>query len=450
VQEYRNGVPASVTVDNTPIKNQPRHEDIGVYLQDSWTLRRMTINVGARYDYFQAYTPEQSAPASRWTPARQWDPIDFISFHDFVPRLSVVHDLFGNGKTAVKASVGRYVASLGNGFVDTYNPSFLDTDRRNWSDCDFIPGTSTCSGLTVPTNGDDLAQDNEIGPSSRSTFGIRAPRRPDENLQRPTDWEYAASVQHELLPRVSATFGFFRRVFMDLPTADNLLISPADYTPITIADPRGNGEQITIYNLDRSKLGLSDIVDTYSKANREYWQGVELTVNGNMARRTTFFGGVTLGGASQNRCEASDDPNELRYCERSEPWRPQVKFGGTFGLPLSVNISGTFLSLAGAPSGANYNVNRSVVPTLTQSQIVVALDDPARPDVYLDRNNQLDLRLARVFRFGSKQLTAQVDVFNALNSNTVQQIQRTFGPNFGRAQLIIQGRLLQVGGNFRF
>jgi hypothetical protein len=451
VQEYRNGVPASVTVDNTPIKNQPRHKDLGLYAQDSWTMGRTTLNLGLRYDYFNAWTPEQTAPASRWVPARTFAPItDLTTFHDISPRFNLAHDVFGDGKTALKVSVGRHVASLGNSFVDTYNPSFQDTERRNWSDCDYIPGTSTCSGRSLPTNGDDLAQDNEVGPSSRATFGTRAPRRPDENLQRATDWEYAASIQRELLPRVSATFGFFRRVFMDLPKADNVLISAADYTAVTIPDPRGTGEPITVYNLNRSKLGLSDIVDTYSKENREYWQGVELTVNGRMGGRSTFFGGITLGGASQNRCEASDDPNELRYCERSEPWRAQLKFGGTYMLPLRFNVSGTFLSLAGAAAGANYNVNRSIIPTLTQSQVVVALDDPSNPDVYLDRNNQLDLRIARTFRIRGTQLTPQVDVYNALNSNTVQQILRTYGPNFGQARSIIQGRLFQIGGQFRF
>ncbi len=451
VQEYRNGVPASVTVDNTPIKNQPRHDDLGLYAQDSWTIRRTTINLGVRYDYFHAWTPKQSAPASRWVPARTWEPITNLkTFNDFSPRLSVVHDLFGDGKTAIKGSVGRHLASLGNGFVDTYNPSFLDTERRNWSDCDFIPGTSQCSGRSLPTNGDDLAQDNEIGPSSRASFGTRAPRRPDENLQRATDWEYAASIQHELLPRVSATFGFFRRVFMDLPKADNLLISAADYTEVSIPDPRGNGERITVYNLARSKLGLSDIVDTNSKENREYWQGVELTVNGRIAGRSTFFSGVTLGGASQDRCEASDDPNELRHCKRSESWQTQLKFGGTYRLPWSFNVSGTFLSLSGAAAGANYNINRTLIPTLTQSQIVLPLDNPLDPDLYLERNNQLDLRFARQFRIGRTQLTPQFDMYNALNSNTVQRVQRTFGPNFGQAQLIIQGRLFQIGAQLRF
>ena len=84
--------------------------DLGLYVQDQWTLRRATINAGVRYDYLNAYVPAQDVYGNRWIPARSFGEIDDLPlWHDVSPRVGVAYDLFGNGKTAIKATLNRYV-----------------------------------------------------------------------------------------------------------------------------------------------------------------------------------------------------------------------------------------------------------------------------------------------------------------------------------------------------
>ena len=37
--------------------------NLGIYGQDQWTINRLTLNLGARFSYFNAYNPEQTRPA---------------------------------------------------------------------------------------------------------------------------------------------------------------------------------------------------------------------------------------------------------------------------------------------------------------------------------------------------------------------------------------------------
>ena len=108
VQQYRTGVPSSVLVDNTPVNNEPGHDEFGAFIQDQWTIDRLTISSGIRFDWFHPWVGEQVAPAGRWVPERRFPAInDLVSFNNISPRISATYDMFGDGRTAVKASFGQ-------------------------------------------------------------------------------------------------------------------------------------------------------------------------------------------------------------------------------------------------------------------------------------------------------------------------------------------------------
>ena len=108
-----NGQPRSVTLSATPTsRDDIGKANIGLFAQDQWTVRRLTLNAGLRFDYYNAYVPAQHLGPGPQVPTRN---VDFAAVYDIPnwknvsPRLGVAYDLFGNGKTAVKASVGRYL-----------------------------------------------------------------------------------------------------------------------------------------------------------------------------------------------------------------------------------------------------------------------------------------------------------------------------------------------------
>src|SRR5207248_3254544 len=181
VQRTRDGVPDSVIVYNTPTRMYAlMGADLGLYVQDSWTFKRLTINPGLRYEYFNSSARAKAVEAGRFVPARSFPEIpDIPNWKNWAPRFSMVYDLMGNAKTAIKGSVNKYNRNFTTDFANIYNPLVLQSDTRNWSDCDFIPGTSTCSTKVLSTNKDGIAEDNEIGPSNNANFGLAPARHPD-------------------------------------------------------------------------------------------------------------------------------------------------------------------------------------------------------------------------------------------------------------------------------
>ena len=163
---------------------------------------------------------------------------------------SAVYDLFGNAKTALKFSVNKYMRQYSSNYLYPYSPIGQNPEVRQWRDCDFIPGTATCSAQVLPTNRDDIAQDNEIGPTSNLRFGQAAERRVDPNMQREYDWDYSVNVQHELFPRISVSAGWYTTRSYDAQRPFNTLRSFSDYASFTTTNPL-DGTPITLFNLDR-------------------------------------------------------------------------------------------------------------------------------------------------------------------------------------------------------
>ncbi|HEV2985607.1 MAG TPA: TonB-dependent receptor [Vicinamibacterales bacterium] len=105
------GVPASIVEEATPyVAYSHLNAALGVYAHDQLTVKRFTANVGLRFDYLNASVPAQYVPATEFLPARGYAAVnDVPNWKDLEPRLGVAYDLFGTGKTAIKATISRYV-----------------------------------------------------------------------------------------------------------------------------------------------------------------------------------------------------------------------------------------------------------------------------------------------------------------------------------------------------
>ncbi|NJR72175.1 MAG: hypothetical protein HC782_03700, partial [Gammaproteobacteria bacterium] len=131
----------------------------------------------------------------------------------------------------------------------------------------------------------------------------------------------------------------------------------------------------------------------------------------------------------------------------------QFKLSGTYPLPYGVQVSGTWQGYPGVPTGTarqdaeytaaqnrvpdpslnvNYNVTRTIIPTLTVTSITVPLLKPG--EKYLERWNQVDLRFAKKFAYRAFRFSAQFDMFNLLNSNSILSLNEAFGSNLDRPQ----------------
>jgi hypothetical protein len=439
-QRYRNGVPDSVQVWNSPTYVREGllrlNADLGLYAQDSWRFKRLTINPGVRFYYLNEGVDAGVAPAGRFVPARQFGAIpDLLDWKNVAPRIGAAYDLTGDAKTAVKFSISHYYASVTNQYA-YYNPLAVQTDIRNWTDL----------------NHDDIAQNNEIGPSSNVNFGLAPARRKDPNLQRPYNREFNIAVDREITSRISASAAWFKRNVYNLAKTTNLLISPSDFAAFTVSNPL-SGQPLTIYNLSAKKLGLSDLLDTTASdgtLNRRGYTGLEASFNIRLPKGASLFGGWWSDKDITVACDGTD-PNTFLYCDQSQlgiAFVNNFKAAGSAMLPLGIQIGASLQSYAGAPLTVSWVVPANLFPGGRTQSVTVPLIAPGTK--YFDRWTQLDLSFRKLFVFGKQRFEGALDVFNILNSNVVLAQNQAFGATLDQPTQILQPRLMRVSAQWKF
>ncbi|MEO8071221.1 MAG: hypothetical protein ABI652_07450, partial [Acidobacteriota bacterium] len=484
IQLYRSGAPAQVIIHNTPQDSRTdMNADQGVYAQDAWTVGRLTINPGVRFEHFNSSTGQRSALPGRFVPFRTFEAREDVpNWNDVSPRLGVAWDVQGNGKTAVKLGWGKYMRAYSSGFSDTYDPNFYTSATLTWSDVN--RDNIAQGGINYLANGTRvpcvyLSTGCEIDFSTLPvTFGVKPPQNFAADIGRPYQYEMNASVQREVIPGTSVTFSYLRRDYKNLIWSDNLAIDPSDYTKFTVANPLDPSKTVDIYNLAPAKSTAFNVLDQNSDENSRIYSGFDVSFQSRM-KGLNIFGGVSAGHTVTNTCQV-EDPNYLTYCDQSQygiPMYTQFKLNGSYQLPYKMMISAAIQSYNGdarnatvdtviaatdpslrviwnvdrptflaATRSAGYNGGSGVA--LTQSSVNVQLIEPGSK--LLKRQNQVDLRLKRPFQIGRVQVEAQFDAYNALNSGVVLTSVQTFGTALDRPATILQGRLIRLGLQTRF
>ena len=434
VARYRNGVPDSVTVYNTPVSTDMSQLEVSVFVQDSWAITpRLTINPGLRFERHTGSLGEQSAAAGQFVPARSFEAqSNIVAWNTVVPRIAASFDLSGRGRTVVKASASQYAQRQGSQLIDQFNPLRQNTENRSWSD----------------RNGDLIPQLDEIGPG-QGGLDRGATVRIAPGLKRPTQWEYSASLEHQLADDFAVAVSWFRRDYRDLTAVVNLAVSPDDYTPLEITNPL-DGTPFTIYNQSAASIGRVDNALINSDLLAQRYQGVEATVTRRFAGGLALFGGVTFGKNTANT-SASTNPNDRINSEGDDllDSRVIVNLSAIYQLPWQLQAAAHFAHYDGQPLRRIYTVTRTVAPTLRQvSQDVLLLPtgEERKPDQSL-----LDLRLGRRFSLG-RGLTVEplLEVYNVLNENaSVTEVEQV-GAALGRISRNVDARLLRLGVKVQF
>ena len=348
VQRYRNGVADQVRIYNTPVRSEEfLNGDFGFYVQDSWTINRLTLNAGLRGERFKGQISDQDVAAGRFVAARHFDKVECMPcWMDWAPRFGASYDLFGNARTALKGTINRYMAGQTLSYAQRYNPLRIQSDDRTWTD----------------TNRDNIAQETEIGPSNNAAFGLPfLSRRPDpDGLDREYDIETSLAIQHELMRGLSVSGSWFRRSRLNELRTDNQLISFADYFPVKVYSPI-DGEEITVHNLNQDKRAQLLQIDTNStdgeKRSRIY-NGLEFGMTGRL-HGASFFGGWTVDNLINVDCDTVDNPNNLRFCDQRNydmPLRHEFKLSGSYTLPYDIQVNAALQSYAGPVRGTTWSI----------------------------------------------------------------------------------------------
>jgi hypothetical protein len=510
---FQNGVPLQATILNTPVRfEDDLKADVGVYGQDQWTLNRLTLNYGVRWEYFSHGIPVEVSTAGRFAAPRTFGPIDMPTWKSISPRLGVVYDLFGNQRTAIKGSIGKYMQQGTTGFSNSYNPLALTTANVAWTDLN--SAGVNCFAAGASQAGCDGAPQGQLGCTYLTPgcelnlaqlpagFGVANIATFDPNIKRMWNLEDSLSIQHEIMTGVSLSAGWYRRDFHNLRRRTNTLQTFADYTPFTIFSPI-DGSPITYYNVSAAKRSAVSTVDEDASSDRKMWYNAfEYSFNARLPHSITIFGGGTSERILAQVCDEKANPNLLLYCDQTKsgiPFRTQFKLAGSVPLKYGVQFSFSLQSLPGylfgtaaqyalagisGPSGTTSNnppngagsvwlisstTRYTTCPGNSASQgcVVGALVDPgiqvaslsvplvAPMTEYGDRINQLDINIAKTIKHGHASFQPKIDFFNVLNTAPVITVRATGGLNYGTSAYlqpssVLTGRVFQLGAVVRF
>ena len=443
----------------------------GIFVQDTWTINRLTVQGALRWDRAASFAPVEGNGTFGKSSFLNPQPITIQetkgvdAYNDLTPRVGLAYDLFGNGTTALKMNWGKYLAYAANDSPYTStNPGATivrNVLNRQWNasvaaggngdlivNCDLLNPNANGECAAVVGNGRNFGTSGsatQVDPAVLSGWGVR-----------PGDTQLTVTVQQQVVPRVSADFSYTHRSFHGFFVTDDLNRNPAtsyeSYTLTAPSDPRlagGGGYPVVVFVPTPAANAVQPQTilrreSFYGGERESKWDGVELSLNARMRNGLTIQVGGGTGRGLVDTCETVVKFNNVnaagvhagpnpRGCHNVEPW--QWSFGGssTYTIPkIDVLVSAVLRSrapalLGGTPdTAATWQVPNSVIAaalghlppgaTATGTTNIPLGDNEHR--IYADnRRTQIDMRLAKIVRFGRTRADVGLDLNNLTNAN---------------------------------
>jgi hypothetical protein len=420
--------PVSVQLFNTPLIQKRAVMITSLYGQDTYTYKHLTAVGGIRWERVEGWLPAQQDPPSQYfgdgtvitptfTAQRSFPEVrDVPLWHNAGPRGSIIYDLRGDGRTAIKASLARYYDQIGTGTPGGANPNGLVSQTYIWND-----------------NGDLVFQPGELGAPSGSPSLPATLAQLQSRFQlhkRPYRNELTVGVDHQLARDLSASVTYIQRHEHDQIATIEQNIPFDYYTPIVVADPSPDGKTgtaddttLTVYN---ENLPVVPSVTGPGNDNRvdQRYKGVEATVSKRFSNRWTLLGGYTFSRTLVDATSVTSPNSFVNSSGRASIDRAHnFKVTGSYLLPWDVQVGGNFRAQSGQPftrtllvTGLNQNPTNGVT-----------VNAEPRGKYLLPSITTVDLRVGKIFRLHSNVFEADIDVYNLTNSNAVYNVRNTTG-----------------------
>jgi hypothetical protein len=474
VISIHNGYPEMVAKITRPYHLVTDTVYSSAYGGDTWTMDRMTVNLGVRWDRQAASLGAATVPASSVLPSllpalTSTAVNNAVVWNGVSPRLGVTYALSEDRKSIVRASYSMFSSQLG-----ATQASSISTTSY-----------SAIYYYAVDTNGNKVADPNEIefGLGNIGYYGFD-PLNPTRlttinqigKYKTPITQEAMFGMDHELMPNFGISGTFTYRYFNKFNWNKLIGVTSADYrqtgTLTGSVDPIGSFS-VPFYAINASAvppgggtsyeehpgyhqryLGFeASAVKRMSNrwmarfgfstnVHREYYQGTDsLTDPTHAPNNPKIDGGVVV-----TQTGGSGKSNIYMVLPRY-----QFVANGMYQAPWGINLGANWL----LRQGYAIPYFRGAVPTgdpLSNLKSVLAVDDVTK--FRLPKVSSLDVRLEKAFRIRTLNIMGDLDVFNVTNSATVLgkqfDIRRTGPTGFDKVLEIMNPRILRLGARINF
>jgi len=495
MEYYFNGAtPLQIIQYATPnIEKERLKMNLGVFAQDQWTIRKLTLNLGLRYDYLNAYAEATNLPPGPFVPARNFPAVYCLPcWNDINPRIGAAYDLFGSGKTAIKGALGRYVAGQAVDIASALHPvnASVYSVSRNWNDAnhDYHPDCD----LTNPLLNGECGQVSDLNFGQNNPHAIQYANDVLNGWGvRGYNWQANVSFQHELYPGVGLNLAYFRTWYGNFTVTTNTAVTPADFNAYCVTAPTdsriaGGGGYPVCGNFDvtPAKYGqvqtLIELASKYGKQTEAY-NGIDLTINARI-KKLFVAGGMNTGRTETNDCAVvtsnpqvtatvqgvnDTTPRNPTFCDLVNPWhgQTQVKLAAIYTFPGAIQTSATMQSYPGQPQLASYVYsNAQILPSLqrnlgscgTAATCTGTSTITFEPNysAFEKRYQQFDIRFAKDVKISKTHVQGIIDLFNAFNARPVlgltTRYSGTTGGSFLSPTSTLVGRLVKFSAQVNF